>query len=581
MFGVQAVGWHRARQRQGLRRWRGGPAGTRQRFAISRHAPQRAQRPVGRAEQRHAAGADGLGEEGLHRRGVAGQHQQRGLGRACQRRHDVLGLVALRDHGADRDAEHAAADGRVGQHGVDQLADQAGLAHADGGVVERVLGHRIARQQGRERGGRRRRKRRQRQADVVGEVQREVLHRPGAGDEGRAARGRHRVAQQHGAGVEELVQRVHQHHGLALEQGAGAGVVASQRAGVRGRGVARAGAAPRHQQHDGLAGETRLAREREEELRAADLLGVERDDANLRLGQVVREDILHRDRGLVAGGADTGHDQAAAEEGVAQVGRHRPALRQHADAGPALGALHRQRLEGQRHGVLVIGVAHAVGAEQQHAGLARQVAQLLLARATLFARLGIARGEEHRAAATARGQAAQRLQHPGLGDGEHGQVQPLGQFIDRLHAVAPLDLRAAAADQVQRPWIAEAQQVAEHEAAEGARVGRGADQGDRARAQQGVQGTGSVVGREDVQCLHNRSLAYQTRLSIHQKHETGCQSRRILFVGQTRKVYTCRAKSLQNNALSRFQRAVAVRVMMEPRTFPNVCHKLSVAFFVS
>jgi hypothetical protein len=113
-------------------------------FAVGGDPRQRAQRTVRRAEERHAACADRVDEKRLDRPVVADQHQHRGLGGARDRRQQVLGLVALRDRRARGNAEHEIADVFVGQHRVDDLADEAGVAHADGRVVERVLGHRVA-----------------------------------------------------------------------------------------------------------------------------------------------------------------------------------------------------------------------------------------------------------------------------------------------------------------------------------------------------------------------------------------------------------------------------------------------------
>ncbi len=61
------------------------------------------------------------------------------------------------------------------------------------------------------------------------------------------------VAQQHGGGVEQFVQRINGHHGLALQERRGRGMVARQGARMRLRGLPRAGTSARHQQHQGLA----------------------------------------------------------------------------------------------------------------------------------------------------------------------------------------------------------------------------------------------------------------------------------------------------------------------------------------
>ena len=170
------------------------PRGALQRFAVGRDLRERAQRAVGRAEQRHAAFADGVDEEGLDRPVVADHHQHGRLGRPRERRQQVLRLVALRHRRPRRNAEHDVADVLVGGQRVDDVAHDAGVAHADRRVVERVLRHGIGGQHLGEALRRRLGQRGQLQADRIGEVERDVLHRARAGHEGRALGRRHRKA---------------------------------------------------------------------------------------------------------------------------------------------------------------------------------------------------------------------------------------------------------------------------------------------------------------------------------------------------------------------------------------------------
>jgi hypothetical protein len=244
--------------------------------------------------------------------------------------------------------------------------------------------------------------------------------------------------------------------------------------------LARPGTLAGHQQHDRLAGLARLACQRQEQRRPPHLFDVHRDHARLRIADVVGEDVLDADRGLVARRRHRGEHEPAAEEGVAQVGRHRAALSDHADARPSLRRRGRQRLEGDRDTGLVVGEAHAVRPHDQQAGLACGRRHLVLLAPALIAGLRIAGGEQHRRPDAPSSERSHGVEHAGLRDREYGQVDAFRQFVDHLDAGTAVDLGAAAADQVNGAGIAEALQVAEHETAERTRVGRGADDDDRA-----------------------------------------------------------------------------------------------------
>ena len=93
---------------------------------------------------------------------------------------------------------------------------------------------------------------RQVEADRLGEIERIALEGAGIGDDGRALDGRLGKARQHLGGVDQLFQRLHQHHGLARDQRAHHGVVAGQGAGMGERRSLRAGAAAGMHQDDRL-----------------------------------------------------------------------------------------------------------------------------------------------------------------------------------------------------------------------------------------------------------------------------------------------------------------------------------------
>ena len=155
----------------------------------------------------------------------------------------------------------------------------------------------------------------------------------------------------------------------------------------------------------------------------------------------------------------------------------------------------------------VVREAHAVGPEHEHPGLARQRGNRVLLRASRVTGFGVARRKQHGGLAAACGQRLERVDHAGFRNRQHREVEIGGQVGHRLDAADALDLAAAAADQVQMPRVAETKQVAEDEAAEAARVGRGADDGDRAWAQQRVEGSGVGGGLAGID--HGAILACQ------------------------------------------------------------------------
>ena len=347
--------------------------------------------------------------------------------------------------------EHEAADVGVGQHRVEDLADEAGLAHADGRVVERVLGHRVAGQLARSAPSR--------SASVSAGSSRPMSSAKSsamffiapepvtkAGPPGDGAGKRSRIAVVSNSSSSEstctTASRLSSADAVAWSP---ASAPVCDCAASRARALL-----PGISSTIGLPASRAWRCERQEQLRPAHLLDIHRDHARLCIGDVVREDVLDADRRLVAGRGHRGQRQAAADEGVAQVGRHRAALRdaRRYPAGPAPGyGATGSKVNGTPASKLVKPMQLGPSSSMP-AGVRRFGDFVLLARGP---RRRSRRSRTRRAPPRRRARAAQaahRVEHAGLGNREHGDVDAFGQLVDRLHAGAAVDLGAAAADEV-------------------------------------------------------------------------------------------------------------------------------------
>ena len=171
-------------------------------------------------------------------------------------------------------------------------------------------------------------------------------------------------------------------------------------------------------------------RQREETLRIAEMLDHHGDDARLRRGEQVLEEILDAVGGLVAGRDRDRHVEPVAVQAGAHDGRHGAALRHDGDAGPA------QRLRlGDRKGdadvVGIIDVAEAVRAFDGHAAGARDGRDLVLHRLAGRPELGKAGREDDDAADAALGATLHRVEHAGGRNGQHDAIDAVRQIARR------------------------------------------------------------------------------------------------------------------------------------------------------
>ena len=143
-----------------------------------------------------------------------------------------------------------------------------------------------------------------------------------------------------------------------------------------------------------------------------------------------------------------------------------------------------QGLEGERGAIDEIAEADAVGAEQPHAAFARDGAEPVLLGDSLRAGLGEARGEDDGAAGLAPRAGQRGFDYRSLGHDQDHRIDAERQGVDARHARAAVDFLAIAADEMKLAAIAGAHKVLQHIVADRSRLGRGADDGHRARTQQ-------------------------------------------------------------------------------------------------
>ena len=87
-------------------------------------------------------------------------------------------------------------------------------------------------------------------------------------------------------------------------------------------------------------------------------------------------------------------------------------------------------------------------------------------------------------------------QHQVDADSENRHIRSLGQGIDVRIAAQPMYLLILRIDRIDRPAVAEINQVIEGDAAQALAIGRCANNGDRARIQQTPHGArGSIMRR--------------------------------------------------------------------------------------
>jgi hypothetical protein len=271
-------------------------------------------------------------------------------------------------------------------------------------------------------------------------------------------------------------------------------VVASQRTRVRLGCLAGSRAAPGHEQDDRLVRQASLRGQGEKAPRLADLLDVDRERADLLIGNERLHHVFGADGDFIAGGEHTRHGHATAPQRVTQVGGHKAALRHDAHAGAGFPITRGEGFERDGNTRGQIAETHAVGADQGNTGLLGYATQFGLPGLPFLAGLGIARSEQDRRLAPPSRERFDCVKHTGFWNGQHGQVDVQGQLVDGFDARTAVDLGAPATDQMQHARISKAFQGALHKAAKRTGVGRGTHHGNGLGAQDALHdGSRSAV----------------------------------------------------------------------------------------
>ena len=326
--------------------------------------------------------------------------------------------------------------------------------------------------------------RRKRQADPLGKIEGQRLERPGFPQHGDAA-----LLQRRGAGedlgdIAQFLQAFDHHHAGAGDLRLHQGPVASHRAGMSRRTLARGARRARVEQHDRLARRLCASGQFQEPGGIAELLDDHRDHPGVRFVDHPGDIVLDARGGLVAGRDPCRDAELLAGQRRAQHRRHRTRLRDDADTGPVRGRDRRHLDEGERHPGDIIGEAEAIRPLDYHSMLSGDARDLGLRGQPLLAALGEPRREDDRRAYPARGQRPHRVEHGGAGNGEHGGIDAVGQLVDSGEAGPPLDRVTLGVDQVDVARKAVADKIGEHRRAERAGLLRCADNGDRAGGEQ-------------------------------------------------------------------------------------------------
>ncbi len=231
---------------------------------------------------------------------------------------------------------------------------------------------------------------------------------------------------------------------------------------------------------------------RGEELgRAADLFAVGEDDAGGRIVGEMLDELGQADAGLVPDGDRIRDRHASRFEPANDMAAHPAALRdhRHARSRSRVEPLHpRKRHEADAQSVDVVGVAEAIGADEGETALARRGADLVLAGALVIAHLGEARGEGDGGFHLAPDAGGNRFADGAGRNREHGEVDVVRQCVDAGETRAPFDLRDIAPDEMNVAAEFVRNEVGEHHVAGGAGARGDADDRDRARPQQSLDG---------------------------------------------------------------------------------------------
>ena len=216
--------------------------------------------------------------------------------------------------------------------------------------------------------------------------------------------------------------------------------------------------------------------------------GLEVQDHDVRALVVlpVLEQVVRRDVGLVPDGHEGGESEAAPVRLVEEREAERAALGAERDV-PG-----RELRSGERaiEGRVGERDADAVRPEQACAVGADEREQLVLARHSLGAELGEARGDHADRSCPMSKDGLDDLEHRGSGNADEREIDGSRQILERCVSVDAVHRDAAAIDRIDGAGKARCPEVADERAADRARLGRRTDDRDARRREERPQGFG-------------------------------------------------------------------------------------------
>lgn len=298
------------------------------------------------------------------------------------------------------------------------------------------------------------------------------------------ARGRPRPHQQR-RDFQQRLEQLHAHDAVFAKKRIAGGVRSGQRSGVRHRQLRAHLGAAELEHRDRLARPVGGTRRIGQCRRITQRLEEQQDDVGLRIVDQQPGDLAHRQVALVAHRDHAREPESAGLASREDRAQHRAALG-HERHPPG-----RERVAGQgrvdRQGHLARDIDHAdaVGPQQAHAQFAGPCHQRLLHRLAFRARFGeaVAVHRDHRD--TLAGAAFEGRQHALGGHHDQRVIDGTGDGLDAREGRLAQDLSATWIDRVERSAVTMLAQIDLRAGGVLGGVGRGADQGDRARLEQG------------------------------------------------------------------------------------------------
>jgi hypothetical protein len=299
---------------------------------------------------------------------------------------------------------------------------------------------------------------------------------------------RRRCRQRTGVGdVEEFVDAARAVHAVLPEQPVVDLIRPGQRGGVRRRRLRTGFRAADLHDDDALAVVARQFQRGDQPGLVGGGLDVADDDLGALVLREMADAVREVDIALVAGGDPQVQAQAALADQRQAIAAESTALADQADAAWHQPEARGAGREGAQDAALHIDHAHAVGADDAHAGAARERADAELPFGPLTADLGKARTEHHRSADALGGAVLERGQHRRRRHRDDGQVDRPRHRRHGGKRRQALDHGRLRVDGVERPVEAAALQEVERPSADLGGVGRCTVDRDGTRVEQRAQ----------------------------------------------------------------------------------------------